>query len=168
MYFSFYNKRLISINPYRPPKPFFWTARLSVDYAAFVGVEKTFFSYKKYFSLSYGVSVGVLGTNSKNIDNINVISLYAISRIYVLSLDSFRLFILYSPGGPSLLSKRAFSDTKFSNSFVFQNQLGLGFDLGSSKQFSVLLKIYHFSNGDLFAINGGIDTPLLLGLGLKI
>ena len=114
------------------------------------------------------LSFGVLGTNSKNIDIVNVVSLYVVSKIYVLSQDGFRIFILYSPGGPSLLSKRAFSDTRFSNSFVFQNQMGLGFDLGSSKQFSLLLKIYHFSNGDLFAINGGIDTPLLLGLGFNL
>ena len=67
---------------------------------------------------------------------------------------------MYSPAGPSLLSKKQFVSTSFSNCFVFQNQFGVGVSIVKDNEYEVIIKQYHYSNGDIFPINGGIDLPL--------
>jgi hypothetical protein len=165
---DFYNSSLWSGDTYRPPKPIFWTANLNADYSFFVGIDKNFFSYKDYVKFFYGANLGVLGTNKKVVDQVYVLSMHLLSKFYLLHLAKFKLYLLYSPGGLSLLSNRKFATTKFSNNFVFENQIGFGFTTSLIKNTEFFAKIYHFSNGGLFPVNGGIDIPLVFGMSFPL
>lgn len=151
---------------YRPKKPLMWSARLKVDTAYFFGLEKDFYSTGKYFSPCYGGSFGQLATRKGIKDQCFVLSSYLGLKFFCpLGLNA-RLFLFYSPGGPSLLSNNTFVETSFSNRFVFTDQLGVGVKWDRNFGFEMGARLYHFSNGDIFPINGGIDVPIMFYLGV--
>lgn len=149
------------------PKPLMWTARLKVDRALSGGYEHQIYNLNEYFQLYLGGSFAYLQTRNSKPDEMFGLSGYLLARIYILKKHGTEVFILYSPAGPSILSQNTFSTTKWSNQFVFQNQIGIGVSLSRFKEVEVTLRQYHFSNGSLFAVNGGVDIPLSLGLAVK-
>ena len=149
------------------PKPLMWTARLKVDRALNVGYEHQIYSINEYIKLYLGSSVGYLQARNSKSDEMFAVSAYLLSRIYIVKKHGTEVFILYSPGGPSILSQNTFSTTKWSNQFVFQNQIGIGLSLSRLNNVEVTLRQYHFSNGGLFPVNGGVDIPLSLGVTFK-
>lgn len=168
LYVSGYEQEIMPNHVYRPRKPLMWNARLKVDRALLAGYEHPFYSYKKMLELYSGVSMGYLETTTKTEDQIGVVSAYLLARLYLIRSEVFSGYIIYSPAGPSLLSKSTFATTAFSNNFVFQNQFGVGASFGKNADTELFLKLYHYSNGDLFPVNGGIDIPIVLGLSFTL
>ena len=57
-------------------------------------------------------------------------------------------------------------EPKTGRHFTFQDFMGVGAFLGKARRVSAVLKINHYSNGNLLTDNAGIKVPLTLGLGL--
>jgi hypothetical protein len=167
-YASGYEESVLPRNTPRPPKPLMWNARLKVDRSLIIGYEKAVYTPNQYFSLYTGVSSGLMKTIHPVMDDVYVLSGYLLARFYFYNTSSFKTYILYSPAGPSMLSKSQFATTGFSNLFVFQNQFGIGWELDKSAKIGCFLKMYHYSNGDLFPVNGGIDIPLVFGINVRL
>lgn len=165
---SGYERGAVPSNVYRPSKPLMWTARLKVDRAIIAAYEKRIYKPWNYLEFYSGLSVGYLEKNQAHQDSISVISNYIMMRVYLMKTSFCGLFLLYSPAGPSFLSKKNFVKTGFSNRFVFQDQFGLGAEVKGRAHYEIFAKLYHFSNGDIFPINGGIDIPLMVGLAIKL
>lgn len=168
LYVSGYDRGAISYEPYRPSKPLMWTAKLSADRAFHVGYESVFYERHKVFQLLSGVSAGYMETKEQVPDSIYVASVYVLAKLSLIHSRVFDFVLLYSPAGPSMLSKNTFATTAFTNNFVFQNQLGLGVSFGKEKAYECFAKMYHYSNGDTFPVNGGIDIPIVVGLIIKL
>ncbi|MCH9621993.1 MAG: hypothetical protein S4CHLAM20_14260 [Chlamydiia bacterium] len=166
-YASGYEDGYLPKNIARPPPPFMWKARLKVDRAVILGYEHKVYE-ASYVTVYAGVSGGNLQTFRALQDSLWVGSLYLMARVYLLKKPSFQAFILYSPAGPSLLSKNTFATTGYTNRFVFQDQFGLGLSFSKNASIEFYIKQYHFSNGELFPVNGGIDIPVQLGFALKV
>jgi hypothetical protein len=152
---------------YRPKQPLMWSAKLKVDRAVIIAYEKQIYSLSSYLEFYGGVSFGFLQKITEVEDKAQVTGGYLLTRLYFLNKKNLKLFFLWSPAGPSLLSKNKFSSTEFSNRFVFQDQFGIGGRVKGDKEYEIFAKLYHFSNGSLFPINGGIDIPLLVGMGVR-
>ena len=167
-YASGYEESVLPRNTPRPPKPLMWNARLKVDRSLIIGYEKSIYTSNQFFSLYAGVSSGLMKTIHPVMDDVYVLSSYLLARFYLINRPSFKTYILYSPAGPSMLSKNQFATTGFSNLFVFQNQFGIGWELDKNAKIGCFLKMYHYSNGDLFPVNGGIDIPLVFGVSVKL
>ena len=151
-----------------PPKPLMWIAKLKVDRAINGGYEHRIYEYHNHFELYLGCSGAYLQTWNSLVDEMFVGSTYLLARIYMIRRNGAELFFLYSPGGPSILSKNTFSTTKWTNQFVFQNQFGVGVSLSRFPDLEFFIKQYHYSNCGFFPINGGVDIRLSLGVSLKI
>jgi hypothetical protein len=164
LYLSGYEQEVMPDYVYRPGVPLMWNARLKVDRSVIVGYEHPFYAYKRHIELYSGVSCGYMETLQRYQDSLFVVSAYVLARLYVIRSDIFSGYFIYSPAGPSLLSKPKFSTTAFSNNFVFQNQFGIGASFGKNADTEFFLKLYHYSNGDIFPVNGGIDIPIVLGI----
>ncbi|MCH9617249.1 MAG: hypothetical protein SP4CHLAM5_07720 [Chlamydiia bacterium] len=163
-YVSAYDQEIMPDHVYRPRKPLMWNARLKVDRSIMMGFEQPIYAYKKHIELYSGISCGYMQTLRNYQDTIGVVSAYLLARLYIFRSDIFNGYFIYSPAGPSLLTKAKFASTSFSNNFVFQNQFGIGASIGKNAETEFFLKLYHYSNGDIFPINGGIDIPLVIGM----
>ena len=168
MYVGAYEQNLMPEHAYRPPKPFMWNARLKVDRSFTAGYERMIYAYKNHLELYTGLSGNYLETWRVRTDHIFAVSTYLMAKLYLVRMPNFNLSILYSPAGPSFITKRHFATTRFSNHFVFQNQLGIAMSFAKDAETEFFIKQYHYSNGDFFPVNGGIDVPLLLGFSFSL
>ena len=151
-----------------PPKPLMWIAQLKADRAVHAGFEHLIFDYRNYFELYLGCSGAYLETFVVKPDQIFAVSTYVLAKIYLVRRNGAGLFFLYSPGGPSMLSKSTFSTTRWSNQFVFQNQFGIGVSHNRFPGVEFFIKQYHYSNCEIFPINGGADVRLSVGMSVKL
>ena len=163
-YMGAYEDVIMPNDPYRPPKPLMWNANLKVSRSVTAGFEHRIYAYKQWMEIYSGVSgnyMEAMGAVEK--DQIGALSTYLMMRLYLFQTDAVKLYALYSPAGPTVLTEKKFATTEFSNQFVFQNQIGFGLSIGKDAETELFVKLYHYSNGDLFPVNGGIDVPILFG-----
>ncbi|MBC61807.1 MAG: hypothetical protein CMP11_05055 [Zetaproteobacteria bacterium] len=167
-----YNKFILQKDLPRPPKPIFWEADLLADFGSILSMEKNLYKISESILIDWGLSFCSWGVYQKNEvykkQYFHSFSIFLSSRFYLFTYEKIRPFLYYSIGGPSYISEKEFASTQFSNNFVFQDQLGLGLSFSNKPSIEISLRIFHYSNGDLFPINGGIDVPIVLGLGFKI
>lgn len=166
-YISGYESSVCPNHIPRPPKPLMWTATTKVDKALLVGFERELYKMK-YFELHSGISGGQVELFQETADSLWVGSIYLMSHLNLYQSKNLKLYVLYSPAGPSILSQSTLGPTAFSNQFVFQDQFGVGLFLNTDAQMHIFAKYYHFSNGDLFPVNGGFDIPVQFGVSFKV
>ncbi len=168
LYISGFDSTYLPKDTPTPPKPLMWIAQLKTDRAVNAGFEHLIFDYKNYFELYLGCSGAYLETFGVKSDQMFAVSSYVLARVYIVKRKGAALFFLYSPAGPSMLSKSTFSTTGWSNHFVFQNQFGIGVSHNRFPGVEFFIKQYHYSNGGIFPINGGADIRLSVGMSVKI
>lgn len=166
-YISGYERSLCPNDPPRPPKPLMWTATTKVDKAFILGFEHELYK-TKYLEFHSGISGGQVELLREEADSLWVGSIYLMGHLNLYKSKNLKLYVLYSPAGPSILSQNTLGPTAFSNRFVFQDQFGVGLFLNTDAKMHIFAKFYHFSNGDLFPVNGGFDIPIQLGLSFRI
>jgi hypothetical protein len=163
-----FDSAVLPSDVYRPGKPLMWDAKLKVDRAIMLSYERDLYHFGRYLELYSGISGGFLESFGEKEDSIQTFGGYLMARLYFVKVRNFQMFFMWSPAGPSFLTKREFATTEFSNLFVFQDQFGIGIRVKGKREYDFFVKLYHFSNGDIFPINGGIDIPLLIGFGVSL
>ena len=157
-----YNKHILPDDIPHPPHPLFWKSRLKIHHGVTFIYEYLVFHTKKYFS------VNLVGSLSRWVANSQ--AQYALSflfelRFWLFRTNSFNPYITYSIGGPTLLTRRNFADANLGARFIFQDFIGIGALIGKTHHIDISLKLYHYSNGDLFLHNDGFDVPVVLTIG---
>lgn len=165
-YYGFYPQEAKLEHLYRPPKPLMWCARLKVDRAYFFGNEMNIYKLGEFFHLVYGVSVGYLEKHLDGIHKNLVLSTYLGMRFDLQFTKKLHAIFFYSPAGPSALMNKEFATTRYSNNFVFTDQIGIGLKFDRRHPIEIGARMYHFSNADIFPINGGIDVPIMFYIGI--
>ena len=74
-------------------------------------------------------------------------------------------YFSYSAAGPTILTRRVIDHINLSNHFIFQDLMGFGACFGKDKNIDMNIKIGHYSNGNLFPTNPGVDVPITLSAG---
>lgn len=163
-----YHHQVIEKDVWRPPRPLMWSATSKVDSGVSLFFEHPFFTTSDLFSISYGVSISQWTKTRNYIDHIYIFSSFLAFKIWLPTFYRLQFYIQYSPGGPSLMSKKTFHDNQFSNHFVFQDQFGFGVILVKNLTIDLGLKLLHYSNADLFPKNDGFDVPILFQIGIQL
>ena len=154
-----------------PPDFLFWRASTKVNSGGAFSLERILTEVNERILINKGLSLSHwMSSHTASISKhgISILSVYLSGYFYFLNIFSQQLYLYTSIGGPSWMSKNSFEKTGFSNRFVFQNQLGVGTNWGGRKEYNLGLRFIHYSNGDLFPINGGFDVPVAIFLGLNI
>ncbi len=144
--------------------PIFFKGDISVKQGLSFIYEKTFFHTSKNFSLEMGASGGYWASNHLS-QNFTTLTLFPEIKLWLVRCPRFDLYITYSLAGLTFISRNWIDNQKTGTNFTFQDFMGIGAFLGRSKQFNLNIQIMHFSNGNLFPQNPGIDVPLMFGLG---
>lgn len=159
--FGYYDHRFVSPHIPTPPSPLFWHASFKTDNAAYLWYERLLVHSEKYFALYGGGNVARLGYN-REVEM--AFSMFLDMHFYIFHQAGFNLYINYSIAAPTLLSNRKYGHTHYYNNFVFQDMLGVGLSFGPKLPIAVGFDVVHYSNGDIFPVNGGIQIPFVLWL----
>jgi len=160
--FGFYEKHVLPRFTPHPPSPIFWRSRARVDYGATVFYERNVFHTTKYFSINGGTSLSAWSLQSQ----IQVaISGFFVFRVWLFRTETFNPYIAWSIAGPTILTSNHFSHYQLGSRFTFQDFLGIGAVVGKRQSIVISLKLYHYSNGDIFLRNDGFNVPLVVCIG---
>ncbi|OGT25065.1 MAG: hypothetical protein A3I77_05695 [Gammaproteobacteria bacterium RIFCSPLOWO2_02_FULL_42_14] len=144
--------------------PIFWSGSVALRNGAWIRYEKNIFHTHKFFSLDWGASVS---TYYSKVDDtsIQAFSLYPVMRLWFLHFPKADFYFSYSAAGLTYLTRRFLDGRDLGSQFIFQDLMGIGGFFGEKKHFNVSIGIGHYSNGNLFPRNPGIDVPLTLTAG---
>jgi hypothetical protein len=144
--------------------PVFWSGNVEVKRGVSVHYQHNFFHTRKVFSMDWGASAGYWKTRSQGQD-FYTFSIYPLFRFFLSRRKNADIYFDYSLAGPAFISKTRMDDIETGEKFTFQDFLGFGLNGGKKKNLNTELRIYHFSNGDLFPVNNGVKVPLSFMLG---
>jgi lipid A 3-O-deacylase PagL len=147
--------------------PIFWHGDSKISDAFSFSYQKTAFRTEKYFSLDWGVSLTAFKT-IKTDTKAFAISIFPVLRFYVLRQKDFDMYLNYSVIGPTILSKANFDGLETGPSLTYQDFMGWGMFIGKNRKLNLEFKIMHYSNGNFFPNNAGIDAPLMFNVGIPL
>jgi len=143
--------------------PVFWLGEVKATQSFMFTYQQTAFHTEKLFSLDWGVSV--TGFQTLNDTTVYAISIFPMLRFYLLRGETFDSYVNYSIIGPTFLSKKDIDGYKTGPNITYQDFMGVGAFFGKKRNYNVELRIMHYSNGNLFPENDGVDIPLMLTIG---
>lgn len=143
--------------------PVFWLGEVKAKQAFMLSYQQTAFHTEKLFSLDWGVSV--TGFQTLNESMVYAISIFPMLRFYLYRTNSFDGYVNYSIIGPTLISEKNIDGYKTGPNSTYQDFMGIGAYFGKNRNYNAELRIMHYSNGNIFPENDGIDIPLMLTLG---
>ena len=155
---------LFSIEGKRLGLPIFWRGVVQAQTGGAITYQKNVFHTGSVFSLDWGTSLSFWQTEIKK-DQFFAISVFPVIRLWFLRNKYTDNYFVYSIVGPSYVSKQLLDDRDIGSRITYQDFLGLGFFFGKQQKLNVELKIVHYSNGNIFAVNPGVDIPLMLNFG---
>ena len=100
-------------------------------------------------------------------DNLWVFAAAPTVRYHVLPQRAVDLFFDISVG-PAYLSTTRFESRNLGIHYTFQDMLGAGVLWGERHQYSVALRIVHYSNACIDNNNRGFTIPVILSLGYEL
>lgn len=144
--------------------PIFWRGVVQTNYAFAFNYQRNIFHTYKAFSFDIGTSYSFCKTK-KNNNEFFAISVFPLLRFYLLRTKPLDFYFNYSVVGPTFISKVFLDDRNTGGHFTFQDFLGIGTFIGKNRKLNAEIKIEHYSNGNNYAQNPGIDIPLMLNVG---
>ena len=143
--------------------PVFWLGEVKAKRSLMITYQQTAFHTEKLFSLDWGVSI--TGFETSDDTNVYAISIFPMLRFYLYRAHTFDAYVNYSIIGPTLLSKKNIDGYKTGPNITYQDFMGIGAYFGKKRNYNVELGIMHYSNGNIFPENDGVDIPLMLTIG---
>lgn len=161
---GFTANRMFSISPGHIGLPIFWKGVIQAQTGGAITYQRNVFHTKRVFSLDWGASLSFWQTEI-NKDQFFALSVFPVLRFWFLRNKLTDNYFVYSVVGPSFLSKEYLEDRHTGKNITYQDFMGFGAFWGKQRRLNTELKIVHYSNGNVFATNPGIDIPLMLNLG---
>lgn len=157
-----YYNHLWDVHIPTPPSPLFWHASQNVRQGGMITYLHLLYHKSTWFSIMAGASSAYWNSGSSNLVTLSALLEF---RFWLTLTPSWRVYLLYSVAAPTVMSNRRFAKAFFSSNFLFQDMLGLGMQFGKNHHWHLQAIIVHYSNGDIFPINSGIQVPLMISLG---
>ena len=159
---GYFNEDFLNPDIPVPPSPIFFDGNIKFESGFMLSYQHLVFNTEKYFSVYWGGSLGRWEFRSAEL---YTLSTFLELRVWFLHNNYFNPYFLYSLAGPTLMSRDTLPGYNLGKEFIFQDYIGFGLQFGKEKTFNLDFKIVHYSNGNIFADNAGLDAPFLLSIG---
>lgn len=146
------------------PVPIFWGGEAEVRSGVLLSYQKNIFRSKKVFAMDWAISAGMWKSRI-NSDVFYTFSVSPVLKFMTLRTRSADLFLEYSVAGPTYISKTIIDNKQTGRKFTFYDFMGMGVITGAKRKTVALLRIAHFSNGNIFPDNDGVKVPLTFCIG---
>jgi len=150
----------------------FWGGDAEVYQGLSLNYQRNVFHSAKYFALDLGVNASGWKTKGKEIGSYNTnketfftLSVFPVFRFNFLHTQPLDAYFYYSVAGPTYISKTVLDKIDTGKNFTFQDTMGLGIFFGEKRNLNAELKIGHYSNGNIFPLNGAVKIPLSINVG---
>lgn len=144
--------------------PIFWSGSAVARRGASLHYQRNVFHGRRVFSLDCGASVAHW-TSARDRKTFYTASVFPLLRFTALRLRPADLYFDYSLAGPTLISRVVIDGFDTGRHFTFQDFLGVGVYLGKKRNINAEIRIGHYSNGNLFPQNAGVEIPLTFNVG---
>jgi hypothetical protein len=144
--------------------PVFWGGDVNVDRGIAAHYSRNIFHSRRLFSFDTGVSAGFWQSQANHARFVTL-SLYPLLRLTFIRTARADVFFEYSLAGPTMISRRVIDGQQTGERFTFQDFMGIGAFVGPRRNVRIGIKVGHYSNGNLFAANPGVNVPLTFSLG---
>ena len=144
--------------------PIFWVSDSRAKQTISLTYQQTVFRSKKLFSLDWGVSITGFQTEATK-TKVLAFSIFPVMRFYLLRKDNYDFYTNYSIIGPTFLTKSNIDNLQTGPKITYQDFMGFGVFMGKERKLNIELRIKHFSNGNIFSKNSGVDIPVVLTIG---
>jgi hypothetical protein len=150
----------------------FWGGDVEVFQGLSLNYQRNIFHSAKYFALDWGINASNWltkgkgsGLNNPSKESFFTLSVYPVIRFNFLHTNPVDAYFYYSVAGPTYISKIILDGVETGEHFTFQDTMGLGVFFGEKRNLNAEIKIGHYSNGNVFPLNGAVKIPLSLNLG---
>ncbi|MEP7375194.1 MAG: acyloxyacyl hydrolase [Chitinophagaceae bacterium] len=144
--------------------PVFWSGIVRISRGITIQYQRNIFHGRKTFSVDWGSSLSSW-TSKKNNEHFITWSVFPVFRFTLLHFKPADFYFNYSAAGPTYLSKVIIDDKNTGKHFTFQDFMGIGIFAGKKRNINAEIKIQHYSNGNIFMANPGLQIPLTLSAG---
>ena len=144
--------------------PLFWGGMSRVKTGFTLNYQRNVYHSAKTFSFDWGISASHWQSDIKK-DDFFTLSIFPVVKFTVLHTKPADYYFYYSVAGPTYISKIDIEGLDTGKHFTFQDNMGWGAYFGKKREYSAEFKIGHYSNGNLFTENPGVQIPLSLNLG---
>lgn len=150
----------------------FWGGDVEVYRGLSINYQRNIFHTAKYFALDWGINAS--GWQTKGVSHAQTIpnkelfytlSVFPVFRYNFLHTQPVDAYFYYSVAGPSYISKVVIDGVDTGRHFTFQDTMGMGIFFGEKRNLNAELKIGHYSNGNIFPLNGAVKIPLSVNVG---
>lgn len=160
---GFYENSFMNVHIKHPPSPIYWTASTKADNGFMLMYQRNIYHTEKHFSINVGGSTSAWKRQNQTI---GAFSAFVAFQFWLFDTHYVHPYIMYSIAGPTLLTRHRYGPANLGESFIFQDVLGIGAQIGhSTRALNLELKLVHYSNGDIFPRNSGFDIPIVFALG---
>jgi len=168
-----YTSNLLGYDVNKALNKIFWAGRVHIKQGVSLNYQRNIFYYKKFFAIDWGVNAAAWQTSGRNPeaffpeDSFFTFSVFPVFRINFIHTHNWEIYLFYSIGAPSFISKTTLDGYDIGKHFIFMDNMGLATFFGPGKHYNLEVRIGHYSNAGLFPPNYGIKVPLTLHLGYK-
>jgi len=150
----------------------FWGGDAEVFQGLSLNYHRNIFHTAKLFALDWGISGSVWqskgvgsGLSNPAKETFFTLSVFPEFRFNFLHTKPVDAYFYYSVAGPSYISKVIIDGVETGEHFTFQDTMGAGMFFGEKRNLNAEFKIGHYSNGNIFPLNGAVKIPLSLNIG---
>lgn len=143
--------------------PVFWLGEVKAKSAFMLTYSRTAYHTEKLFSLEWGVSISQF--NTLNNTSVFALSIFPMMRFFIYRASKFDSYINYSIIGPTFLTQSNIDGYNTGPKITYQDFMGFGVYFGKQRKYNFELRIMHYSNGNIFPENDGVDVPVMFTFG---
>jgi opacity protein-like surface antigen len=142
----------------------FWGGEAEVRGGLTLQYQRNVYHGPRFFALDWGVSASywLSDKDEQGFYSLAVFPVFRFNLIHTRPLDAY---VAYSVAGPAYLSRVVIDGVDTGEHFTFQDTVGAGVFFGKDRNLNAEIRIGHYSNGNVFAENGGVKVPLSVNLG---
>jgi hypothetical protein len=145
--------------------PIFWSGNVETRRGFTIDYERNVFHTKERFAFDLGTSASDWKSNG-NREAFRTVSAFPLFRFFLARTEAADVYFAYSLAGPTFISQSVIDGRDTGARFTFQDFMGVGGYLGTSRRLNAEIGIKHYSNGNIFTSNAAIKVPLTVTLGL--
>jgi len=150
----------------------FWGGDVEVEHGLSISFIRNIFHSANYFALDLGVNASGWETkgigselSNPNKESFFTLSVFPVFRYNFLHTQPLDAYFYYSVAGPTYISKKIIDHIDTGEHFTFQDNMGVGMFFGEKRNLNAEIRIGHYSNGNIFPLNGAVKIPLSLNFG---
>lgn len=144
--------------------PVFWTGDVRIRCGMSLQYQRNIFHGRKLFSFDWGSSIAFWKTERTKQDFFTA-SVFPVFRFTLVHAELIDFYFIYSAAGLAYISNVILDNKNTGKHFTFQDFMGIGLFAGKKKHLNAEIKIQHYSNGNIFTANPGLQIPLTFGAG---